>query len=132
MRTVAAQHQHRVHFVAVSHSDQPATDHWLASLPTPEQNSAVHVIVDDQRSIYADWGLGVSSFWHVMSPSSLWSVYKLGKQEGIWNRPTESGTRWQTAGTFVVDGQGIVKLSKPSMSADQVPDFEEALRSLGT
>jgi hypothetical protein len=130
MRTVAAQHQDQADFVAISHSDQLATEHWLASLSTPEENSAVRVVVDEQRIIYASWGLGVSSLWHVLNPSSLWSVYTLGKQEGIWNRPTESGTRWQTAGTFVVDGEGNVKLSKPSVSADEVPDFEEALRSL--
>lgn len=129
MRTAATRH-HSVRFVAVSHSSSLATEHWLASLPDPEQNSLVHVIVDEERGTYADWGLDVSSFWHVMNPWSLLSVYRLGKREGIWNRPTESGTRWQTAGTFLVDGLGMVKWSKPSASADEVPDFAEALSLL--
>ncbi|PBP28746.1 hypothetical protein BUE80_DR000275, partial [Diplocarpon rosae] len=36
---------------------------------------------------------------------TLWEAYALGKREGIWNRPTESGSRWQTAGSFAVDGE---------------------------
>lgn len=88
------------------------------------------VIVDDERQIYAQWGLGVSSFWHVLNPWSLLSVYRLGKQEGVYNRPTESGTRWQTSGSFAVDGKGKVTWSKPSASADEVPDFKDALNSL--
>ena len=130
MRTAAAQRHYQARFVAVSHSNQFATERWLASLPDPEQNSLIHVVVDEERRTYADWGLGVSSFWHVMNPWSLLSVFRLGKQEGIWNRPTESGTRWQTAGTFIVDGSGTVRWSKPSASADEVPNFAEALRSL--
>jgi hypothetical protein len=89
------------------------------------------MIVDDERKMYADWGLGVSSFWHVLSPWSLYEAVKLGQQQGVWNRPTESGSRWQSAGSFAVDSKGIVKWSKPSASADSVPDFQEALKALG-
>lgn len=89
------------------------------------------MIVDDEREIYAAWGLGVSSLWHVLSPWSLYSVYTLGKQDNIWNRPTESGNRWQRAGSFAVDGDGTVQWSLPGASADHVPDFEEGLRAIG-
>jgi hypothetical protein len=88
------------------------------------------MVVDDDRSIYADWGLGVSSLWHVLNPWSMYSVYSLGKQDHIWNRPTESGTRWQSAGSFAVASDGTVKWSRPSASADDVPDFEEALGAI--
>jgi len=89
------------------------------------------MIVDDERKLYAEWGLSVSSFWHVLNPWSMYEVVKLGRQEGVWNRPTESGTRWQSAGSFAVDGDGIVKWSRPSGSADEVPDFGEAVKALG-
>ena len=56
------------------------------------------------------------------------SVFKLGREEGIWNKPTESGNRWQTAGSFGVDGRGVVKWSHPAQSADDIPDFEEGLK----
>jgi hypothetical protein len=131
MRSAAARHKEDIHFVAVSHSDGASTDHWLASLPEASENTNVDVIVDEQRQMYAQWGLGVSSIWHVLNPWSLVSVYRLRK-EGICNRPTESGSRWQTSGSFAVDGQGKVTWSQPSASADEVPDFDEALSSLKT
>lgn len=87
--------------------------------------------MDDQRKIYAAWGLGTSSFWHVLSPQGLYSVYKLAKQEGIANRPTESGYRWQTSGSWAVDGAGKVVWGGPSKSADEIPEFEDAVRAVG-
>ena len=119
----------QIRFVAISHSDEPSTAHWIEALGNPER---VEIVVDPEREIYAAWGLGVSSFWHVLSPSSLYSVYRLGKEDGIWNKPTESGTRWQTSGCFAVDENGIVRWSRPAKSADDAPDFGEAVQTLGT
>lgn len=116
-----------VSFVAVSHSDQQATDKWVIAVGGEWETK---VIVDPEREIYGQWGLGVSSAWHVLNPWSMYSVYKLGKLEGIWNKPTESGNRWQTSGSFAVDGEGVVKWSKVSKAADDLPDFKEALRSV--
>jgi hypothetical protein len=123
----AASHHPEIEFIAVSHSDEAATGRWLRELGGADR---VNVTVDDQRKSYAAWGLGVSSFWHVLSPWSLYEVYRLGKQEGIWNRPTESGTRWQTSGSFAVDAKGIVKKAVPSQSAGDVPDFKELVGAL--
>lgn len=61
---------------------------------------------------------------------SMLSVYKLGKAEGIWNRPTESGNRWQTAGSFAVDKAGMVKWVRVNASANDVPDFMDAVDAL--
>jgi hypothetical protein len=85
-----------VNFIAVSHSDQEATDKWIIAVGGEWDT---HVIVDAEREVYAQWGLGVSSAWHVLNPWSMYSVWKLGKQENIWNKPTESGSRWQTVCT---------------------------------
>lgn len=60
----------------------------------------------------------------------MWSVYKLGKEEGIWNRPTESGSRWQMSGAFAVDGEGVVRWGGAAELADWIPDFGEGVRSL--
>ena len=127
LRSAAASHP-SINFVAVSHSDQPSTDHWLSAIggDTP---SNLSVVVDDERKLYAAWGLGVSSFWHVLSPGGLYAVYRLGKEEGIWNRPTESGSRWQTSGSFAVDGKGIVRWGGPSARADEIPAFEDAVKA---
>lgn len=39
----------------------------------------------------------------------MMNVLSLARREGISNRPTESGTRWQTSGTFAIGEDGIVK-----------------------
>ena len=72
-------------------------------------------------------GFGVSSFWHILSPWALWSVYQTGKQDGIYNRPTESGNSWQAAGSFAVDSSGTVRWSKKASTADEIADFEEGV-----
>jgi len=113
-------------FVAVSHSDQESTNRWLASLPEPPKNTQpnLHMVVDAEREAYAAWGLGTSSLWHVLG--SIPGASKL-KEDGISVRSTESGSRWQTAGNFAVDGQGIVKWSRKDERADDMPDFNEGL-----
>jgi hypothetical protein len=114
----------------VSHSEQVATDTWLAALPEPSRNnqSNLEVIVDVEREVYAAWGLGTSSFWHVLG--SIPSVSKLDKEEGIKVRSTESGNRWQTAGNFAIDEQGIVKWSRKDERADDMPDFNEGVNAV--
>lgn len=94
-------------------------------------NWDVSVVVDYERELYAQWGLGVSSTWHVLNPMSLYRTIRLGKDEGIWNRTTESGTRWQTSGAFAVDADGVVRWAKVAATADDLPDLHEALGALG-
>ncbi|RQM08180.1 hypothetical protein DH86_00000625, partial [Scytalidium sp. 3C] len=126
-RDLAGKYQD-VNFVAVSHSSQESTDNWVIVIGGEWD---IHVIVDTERELYAQWGLGVSSTWHVINPWTLVSTFTLGKKEGIWNRGTESGTRWQTAGSFAVDNEGVVKWARVASSADDIPDFQEGLRALG-
>ena len=78
-RTAASAHP-SINFVAFSHSDQSATNKWLDAVGGA---ASVRVIVDCEKELFAHWGLGVSTFWHVLNPASLWSVYKLGTEQGI-------------------------------------------------
>ena len=126
LRSHASSHPN-ITFVAVSHSDKAATDKWLESVGGADQ---VEVIVDSERKIYAEWGLGISSFWHVLNPQGMWNAFKLGKEEGVWNRPTESGSRWQTGGTFAVDGAGIVRWGQAAPGADWIPDLDQAIKAI--
>lgn len=66
----------------------------------------------------------------MLNPWSMWNVYVLGREEEIWNRPTESGSRWQTAGSWAVDGEGTVRWGGVAGSADEVRDFGEAVEKL--
>lgn len=120
-----------VDFIAVSHSNQQSTDEWVSALGgTSEEGSShgVRVVVDDTRKSHAKWGLGISSVWHVLSPGGMRNLFKLGREEGIWNRPTSSGSRWQTAGSFAVDAEGVVRWSRAAGRADEMPDFGEGVR----
>ncbi|KAG6986535.1 hypothetical protein G7Y79_00078g099890 [Physcia stellaris] len=128
LRAHASSHPN-ITFIAVSHSDQTSTERWLEAVGGAGQ---VQVVVDSERTTFAAWGLGTSSMWHVLSPGGLWSVYCLGKEEGIWNRPTESGSRWQTSGSFAVDGTGTARWGQPAPRADWIPDFEDAVKALET
>lgn len=125
-RSAASAHPN-TKFIAVSHSDQPSTDKWLEAVGGP---GSVEMIIDPDREIYAQWGLGVASFWHVLSPIGMWNVYRVGKDENIWNRPTQSGSRWQTSGSFAVDSEGYVNWGQPAPGADWIPDFEEAVGAI--
>lgn len=88
------------------------------------------VVIDEERELYARWGLGTSNTWHVLSPRALYSVVRLGQQEGIWNRPTESGSRWQTSGAFAIDSSGVVSWAHVASAADDLPDLNDALVKL--
>lgn len=66
----------------------------------------------------------------MLNPWSMWEVYKLRKSEGILNRPTESGSRWQTSGSWGVDGKGVVRWGGVARAADDIADFEEGVRVL--
>ncbi|QSZ30574.1 hypothetical protein DSL72_000130 [Monilinia vaccinii-corymbosi] len=126
LRTLAPSHPN-THFIALSHSTQSSTETWLQSIggATPPN---LQVTVDADREIYAQWGLGASSAWHILNPWSVLSVFKLGREDKIWNRPTESGSRWQMSGSWVVDREGIVKGGGVAKSADDIMDFEEAVK----
>ncbi|KAK4146181.1 uncharacterized protein C8A04DRAFT_25998 [Dichotomopilus funicola] len=91
----------------------------------------VLVLADPDRTLFHAWGLGLSSTWYALNPVALWNTWKLGTDEGIWNRSSNSGSRWQIGGAFAVDRDGLVTWAKPAQSADEVPDFKEALRALG-
>jgi hypothetical protein len=47
------------------------------------------------------------------------------------NRNAESGSKWQIGGAFGIDAEGTVRWGGPAASADDVPNFKEAMRALG-
>ncbi|KUI58806.1 hypothetical protein VP1G_06094 [Cytospora mali] len=120
-------HHPQIHCIAVSHSDQQATDDWVEHVGGAWETE---VVVDEERDVYAAWGLGLSSYWHAIGPFSIYNAVQLGKNEGIWNRTTESGTRWQVGGAFAVDKKGVVKWVSVARTASEVPDMDAALRAL--
>ncbi|KAF3905479.1 hypothetical protein ABW20_dc0107162 [Dactylellina cionopaga] len=119
-----------IHFIAVSHSNQEDTDEWVVSVGG---TGDVDVVVDPHRTLYAKWGLGFGSYWANIGPMTLWKALKLGQEELIYNRPTKSGYRWQTAGSFAIDGDDgkTVRWVHVSQNAADVANFEDAMRAVG-
>ncbi|KAE9574459.1 hypothetical protein CGCF415_v004521 [Colletotrichum fructicola] len=121
-----------VKFIAVSHSSELHTSKWLAEVGGVGDTSPVDVVVDEDRTVYAKWGLGISSFLHVLSPGELSEVFSLAWNEGIKNRPTESGNRWQTSGAWAINEGGIIVWGHAAKGASEIPDFEEAVTQVKT
>ncbi|KAK3997719.1 hypothetical protein QBC44DRAFT_71632 [Cladorrhinum sp. PSN332] len=128
MLTNFSTHHPEIQCVAVSQSSLGETDNWIIQVGGEWQ---VHVIVDSHRDLFKRWGLGETSAWYAINPWTLWKVYKLGTEEGIWNRTgNETGSRWQKGGAFAIDASGLVRWSKPAETADEIVSFHEALRAL--
>jgi len=114
-----------VEWVAVSHASAQATARWrdaIGGLPD------VRVLIDADRVHYATWGLGRTSFAHFMGRRSLGDVARLAR-EGIRNRHPD-GTRWQAAGTFAVDEDGVVRWRHLPAYAGDLPRFGDAVAAL--
>ncbi|KAK8117648.1 uncharacterized protein PG998_005929 [Apiospora kogelbergensis] len=124
--------QHKdVHFIAVSHSSPEATERWVIQVGG---NWDVEVVIDHERELYSQWGLGVSTTWHVLNPRVLYQTLQLGKTENIWNRacerrhPLADGRR---DAADAEEGGGKVCWAHVAASADDLPDLAAALGALG-
>ena len=69
MHGIASSHP-SIYFITVSHSDQEPTNRWIAAIGDADK---VEVITDPSRE-FAQWGLDVSSFWHVESVEHVVSI----------------------------------------------------------
>jgi hypothetical protein len=131
----AASQQPDINFIAVSHSDEPSTAKWVDAVggtSEPGSQNSVTMIVDRDRKIYAQWGLGITSWSHVLSLKVAMNIIKMQREKGIWNRPTESGTRWQSGGFWAVDGEGLVRWGRSARRADDQIDVDEAVKAVRT
>jgi hypothetical protein len=121
----AATAEPEVEWLAVSHAGAEATARWRDAIGGLAH---VSVLIDRERVHYATWGLGRTSLGHFMGRRSLGDVARLAR-EGIRNRHPD-GTRWQGAGTFAVDEDGIVRWHHLPAYAGDLPDLAAALRAL--
>lgn len=136
--------------LAVSHSSPAATKKWLDLLGGAWN---VSVIDDEDLSLYATWGLGASTLWSVLNPTTQIQGWK--EKGWLGNKVAESiqrkgvagagadgvagpegsglvmGNKWQSAGAWAVDEQGVVVWGGKAARADDVMDLEEGIRALG-
>jgi hypothetical protein len=128
MRSLANRHT-SIRFVAISHCTPQATKAWVNKVDGAWN---IEVIVDEGRELYALWGLGVSSYAHLLNPRNGFNQIMLGKNEGVWGQEVgEGGNRWQTGGAFAIDEKGVVKWGGPMKSVDEAIALEDACSALG-
>jgi len=119
----------QLHCVAISHASKAATDRWITQIGGAW---AVKVVIDEEREVYASWGLGVSTTYHLLNPWTQVAIRKLGTNENIWAREVDpSANRWQVGGCWATDEMGSVRWGAASRTADEVPDLVEACKVLG-
>ncbi len=121
LREGAALHP-EVQWIAVSHAPEPATARWCSAVGGTD---GVRVASDPSRRAYADWGLGRTSLGHFLGRRSLLAVGRLARR-GVRNRHPH-GTRWQSAGTFALDDQGIVRWRHLPEHAGDMADLDSAV-----
>jgi hypothetical protein len=112
-------------WIAISHAPSGATDKWCRAIGGSDH---VNVVSDPSRRAYAEWGLGRTDLGHFLGRRSLTEVTKLARR-GIRNRHPH-GTRWQSAGTFALDGDAIVRWRHLPEHAGDLPDLDAAVRAL--
>jgi hypothetical protein len=114
-----------VQWIAISHAPADATDRWCGGIGG---SGGVQVVSDQSRRSYAAWGLGQTSASHFLGRRSLGAVTRLARQ-GIRNtHPT--GTRWQSAGTFALDRDRIVRWRHLPAHAGDLPDLDAARETI--
>lgn len=139
--------------VAVSHSSAQATRKWIDLLGGAW---SVDIIIDENRSLYACWGLGLGGVWHIFHPAAQIQGWKekgwLGEQvaDGIQKQNARGkvqekgsefehdddditsamGTKWQEAGAFAVDGKGTVIWGGKALRVDDMMNLEDGARIL--
>ncbi|KAJ9133492.1 Tsa antioxidant enzyme domain protein, partial [Coniochaeta hoffmannii] len=93
LRAIANKYPTTLSCIAISHSSPAATQKWI-DLVGGAWN--VSVVIDEDRSLYAAWGLGLGSVWYVLNPTSQVQGWK----EKGWLGASVAGaiTRTGTAG----------------------------------
>jgi peroxiredoxin len=114
-----------VRWIAISHAPAEATTRWCDAIGGCD---GVEVLSDPSRRVYAAWGLGRSRLGHFLGRRSLRAVAAQARH-GIRNRHP-SGTRWQAAGTYALDREGVVRWRHLPQHAGDLPDLDAALRAL--
>ncbi|PNP45174.1 hypothetical protein TGAMA5MH_03225 [Trichoderma gamsii] len=74
LRTIANRNAGSITCIAISHASPRATSKWIDMLGGAWN---VQIVIDQERAIYAAWGLGVaSSLWYCLGPTAQVQAWK--------------------------------------------------------
>ncbi|PSR75249.1 hypothetical protein BD289DRAFT_379466 [Coniella lustricola] len=110
LRALSAKSNHtQITCIAISHASAAATAKWLDLIGGAWN---VQVLIDDDRAIYAAWGLGLSSVWYYFNPATQTAAWKADK--GGWLGARVAGS---IARTGDVRGTGPAPAPAPGRPA---------------
>ena len=123
-----------IKFIAVSHGSPKTTERWLGQIGGAW---SVNIITDEEREVYAVWGLGISTGYYLLNPWTQMASRKLGNEEGIWAREVgEGGNRWVIGGAWGIDSSKclfslVIRVSENnSLGKDQHSECHSETASL--
>ncbi|KAJ3563787.1 hypothetical protein NPX13_g8078 [Xylaria arbuscula] len=123
LRTLASKKQGSLRCIAVSHSSAAATKKWIDILGGSWN---VEVVIDQDRAIYAAWGLGLGSVWYMFNPTTQVQGWKekgwLGIKVANSVQRTGATDRLTTARTGTAikrSGTGLTTRSQRANSAGE-------------
>ncbi|TFB00737.1 hypothetical protein CCMA1212_007471 [Trichoderma ghanense] len=68
LRDISSCYAGSITCIAISHASERATNKWIDMLGGSRN---VQIVIDQERAIYAAWGLGIApSIWYVLGPST--------------------------------------------------------------
>ncbi|KAI1329909.1 hypothetical protein F5Y16DRAFT_416535 [Xylariaceae sp. FL0255] len=67
LRALATKNQGRLRCIAISHASPAATRKWIDLLGG---SWSIEVLIDEDRAIYAAWGLGLGTVWSMFNPTT--------------------------------------------------------------
>jgi hypothetical protein len=73
LRDLSTRYRGQIQCIAISHSSTAATNKWIDLLGGRWN---VEVLIDEDRVIYAAWGLGLGSTWYYMNPTTQIQSWK--------------------------------------------------------
>ncbi|KAI0894001.1 hypothetical protein F4806DRAFT_127053 [Annulohypoxylon nitens] len=117
LRDLAIKNQGRLTCIAVSHSSREATWKWVDILGGAWN---VEVVIDEDRAIYAAWGLGLSNFWYMFNPTTQMQGWKEKGWLGI-----KVANSLQRTGSIKPDGTPSGATSTVVAGAGSAPDASE-------
>jgi hypothetical protein len=116
-----------VDWIAISHATPHATERWCAAIGGIGGGGML-VVSDSSRRTYAASSLPQTDLAYFLGRRSLTDVARPARR-GIRNRHP-NGSRWQSAGTFVLDVEAIVRGRHLPDHAGDLPNLDAAVHAL--
>ncbi|KAI0172566.1 hypothetical protein GGR52DRAFT_413262 [Hypoxylon sp. FL1284] len=112
LRDLSVKNQGGLTCVAVSHSSREATRKWVDLLGGAW---TVDVVIDEERAVYAAWGLGLGSVWSMFNPTTQIQGWKEKGWLGVRvaNSVQRSGSLQQKGSAATAPPPGAAAASPP-------------------